>query len=172
MFRIKTKKRNVSKRVKIPHCRLGIVSYARLSRTFSSLVYLFVTQESRVLFLLLFVCLFVAYKSHTMFRLWLACCTQESHALFVSGLFVTQESRALFFLLFVCLLRENLAHCFFSSLFVGYARISRTVSSLVCLFVTRESRALFLLLFVCLLRKSLVHCFLSCLFVTRESRAV
>ena len=100
VFRIKTKKRNVSKRVKIPHCRLGIVSYARLSRTFSSLVCFFVTQESRALFLLLFVCLFVAYKSHTMS---LAC------------LLYTRISR-------IVRLR-----------FVCYARISRTVFSLVCL---------------------------------------
>ena len=116
VFRIKTKKRNVSKRVKIPHCRLGIVSYARLSRTFSSLVCLFVTQESRALFLLLFVCLL---------RTNLTRC-------FVFGLLVVHKNLTHCSSL-VCLLRKNLAHYLFSCLFVCYARISRTVFSLVCL---------------------------------------
>ena len=105
VFRIKTKRRNVSKRVKIPHCRLGIVSYARLLRTFSSLVCLFVTQESRALFLLLFVCLFV-------------CGVQISH-----------DVSSLAFLLYTRISR------IVRLWFVCYARISRTISSLVCLFV-------------------------------------
>ena len=122
VFRIKTKRRNVSKRVKIPHCRLGIVSYARLSRTFSSLVCLFVTQESRALFLLLFVCLFV-------------CCVQISH-----------DVSSLAFLLYT-----RISHIV-RLWFVCYARISRTISSLVCLFVcyARISRTVFS--FGCLLR--------------------
>ena len=147
----------------------------------SSLVYLFVTRESRALYLLLFICLsctnltpcfvfglLVIRKNLTQcfFSCWFVCYTRISRT--VSSLvclFVTQGSRALFHLLFF-LLRKNLVHCFFSRLFVYYARISRTVSSLFCLFVTRgspalfhlpfvfllqESRALFLLSFVCLL---------------------
>ena len=193
--------------------------YARISPTVSSLVCLFITLESRALFHLFFVCLLREDLLHCFISRLFFCyarisCTVSS----LVSLFITMESRALFHLLFVyllrknlrhcflscsvCLLRKNLVHCFFSGLFVGYAKMSRTVSSLVCLFVTQESRALFPLLFVfllsknlahwlmsclfvcyarisrtisslaCLLRENLVHCFLACLFVTRESRAL
>ena len=136
MFRIKTKRRNVSKRVKIPHCRLGIVSYARLSRTFSSLVCLFVTQESRALSPLLFVCLLPKNLVHCFFSCLFVCYAKFSCTVL---------------LLFICLLRENLAHCIFPCLFVCCAQILHHVSSLVCLRYARISRSVSSLvcLFVC-----------------------
>ena len=96
------------------------------------------------------------------------------HGLFLVCWFVTQESHALFLLQFACLLRKNLARYFFCSLFISYARISCTVSSVVCLSVTPKSRAPFLLWFVGLLRKSLVYCFLCKLLVShaRISRTI
>ena len=189
MFRIKTKRRNVSKRVKIPHCRLGIVSYARLSRTFSSLVCLFVTQESRALFLLLFVCLFVcgvqishdvsslAFLLYTrisrIVRLWFVCYARISRTISsLVCLFVCllRKNLAQFHLLFVRLLRKNLVHCLLSYLFVCYPRISCTVSSLVCFFVTQNSRALFFsCLFVCYARISRTVSSLVYLFVVHKS---
>ena len=113
------------------------VCYARISCTVSTLVCLLRTNLTRcfVFGLLVvhknlthcssLVCLLRKNLAHYLFSCLFVC------------LFVTQESRALFFLLFVC-----------------YARISRTVSSLLCLFVTLESRALFLLWFVCYARIS------------------
>ena len=113
-----------------------LVCYAKISRSVSSAVCLSVTRKSRALFLLQFVCL---------------SCENLAHNLFPG---------------FVGLLCKNLAHCLFLSLLFCYARISRTVSSVVFLSVTQESRAMFLLQFACLLRKNLTHCFcqqFSCL---------
>ena len=92
-------------------------------------------------------------------------------------MFATRESRALFPLLLVCyarishtvsslvcLLRKNLVHRFFSGWFVCFMRISRTALSLFCFFATRESRAHCRLWCVCLLRKNLAHYFMAASF--------
>ena len=74
---------------------------------------------------------------------------------------------------FVGLLCKNLAHCLSLSLLFCYARISRTVSSVVCLSVTQESWARIVFgLLVCYARVSCTFPSSVCLSVTQESRAL
>ena len=139
-----------------------LVCYARISRAISFVVCLSVTQESRALFLLQFAYLLRQNLAHRFFFDLLVCyarvscivscvnylsLTREFRAQFIPWVCwsVVQESRALSLLQFSCLLCKNLAHYFFCRLFVSYARISRTVSSVVCLSVAPKSRAPFLL---------------------------
>ena len=167
-----------------------LVCYARISRFVSSAVCLSVTQESRALFLLQFVYQLRKNLVHCFFCSLLICYAKISHT--VSSLIcwsATQESRALLLVLIACLSRENLAqnlfpgfvgllcknlaHCLSLSLLFCYARISRTVSSVVCLSVTQESWARIVFgLLVCQARVSCTFPSSVCLSVTQESRAL
>ena len=167
-----------------------LVCYARISRFVSSAVCLSVTQESRALFLLQFVCQLRKNLVHCFFCSLLICYAKISHT--VSSLIcwsATQESRVLLLVLIACLSRENLAqnlfpgfvgllcknlaHCLSLSLLFCYARISRTVSSVVCLSVTQESWARIVFgLLVCQARVSCTFPSSVCLSVTQESRAL
>ena len=161
-------------RENLAHCLFCsfLVYYARISRIISFVDCLSVTQESRALFLLQFAYLLRQNLAHSFFFDLLVCYARvscivscvnclsvmrESRAQFIPWVCqsVVQESRALPLSQFAFLLRENLAHCFFCSFLVCYARISRNVSSVVRLSVTQESHALFPPQFSCLLRKNL-----------------
>ena len=120
-----------------------LICYAKISHTVSSLICWSATQESRVLLLVL-----------------IACLSRENLA---QNLFPG----------FVGLLCKNLAHCLSLSLFISYARIFCTVSSVVCMSVTQESRARIVSgLLVCYARVSCTFPSSVCLSVTQESRAL
>ena len=101
--------------------------------------------------------------------------TRESRAQFIPWVCwsVVQESRALPFSQFAFLLRKNLAHCFFSSFLVCYARILGT--NCFC-FVGLLRKSLmhfsFFSLLVCYARISRFVSSAVCLSVTQESRAL
>ena len=167
-----------------------LVCYTRISRAISFVVCLSVTQESRALFLLQFAYLLRQNLAHRFFFDLLVCyariscivtcvnclsITRESRAKFIPWVCwsVVQESRALPFSQFAFLLRKNLAHCFFCSLLVCYARILGTD----CFwFVGLLGKSLmhfsFFSLLVCYARISRFVSSAVCLSVTQESRAL